>query len=57
MIPHYRLYPQVRFADVLQDACQAVEPVLARLTAAYRKLERIAPGAEGEALLTWSAFQ
>lgn len=31
VIPDYRLYPHVRFADILKDACQAVETVLARL--------------------------
>ena len=31
VIPDYRLYPHVRFADILEDACQAVETVLDRV--------------------------
>jgi len=56
VVPDYRLYPHVRFADILLDACMAAEAVLARL-APERHLILMghSAGAQIGALLTLDA--
>ncbi|MBX3705554.1 MAG: alpha/beta hydrolase [Pseudomonadales bacterium] len=56
VVPDYRLYPHVRFADILLDARMAVEAVLARLAPEHQLiLMGHSAGAQLGALLTLDA--
>lgn len=56
VVPDYRLYPDVRFSDILLDARMAAEAVLARLAPAHRLiLMGHSAGAQLGALLTLDA--